>query len=514
MSIIFAVGSEDQLRRGLPWCRRFASESGLPLNVVIVGTDRKVLLKHAETTLRSEPEPKEPNQSKQLPQPGTITVHEVAEEAEEVLAVAKRLSGRVLVMVKSTDGIGLQQSVFESSPIVAIWVNAAGEPPTDRSMVHCGLSQTQLITTNVCERFLGLIPSRVLVHEKLVRGDDQDHSVACVYESLLGSQLGKEDVLCIGVTKPQKSDPAYQLGLKVLDECTDTNVALISDGDSIGESIGRNLSSRVRDWVASVAPPMARDERLELVQRLESGSKPNLEFLGLISASSMLAAFGLLQDSAAVIIGAMLIAPLMTPILGVGLSLSLGNRPLFKEALLTILLGFVGALGASVMFGWLVVLTRQSADSMEWVTPEMWSRCRPSPLDFCVGLVGGVAAAYAQTRKHLSSALAGAAIAAALVPPISTAGLQLAFGVWGTVQGENVPAGVMPVLGPLLLVTVNVLTIMVGASFVLWSRGMRTDKTGDVRAKWVPRVVFLLLFLIALILVGTITPYTFLPSDG
>ncbi len=146
---------------------------------------------------------------------------------------------------------------------------------------------------------------------------------------------------------------------------------------------------------------MDRDARRELAQDLEQGSQPNLEFLGLISASSMLAAFGLLQDSAAVIIGAMLIAPLMTPIIGAGLALTQGNRPLFRSALRTILLGFVGALFASILFGWLLLLLFEERR----FTDEMWARCRPSPLDFCVGLVGGIAASYARTRSHLSSAL-------------------------------------------------------------------------------------------------------------
>ena len=208
----------------------------------------------------------------------------------------------------------------------------------------------------------------------------------------------------------------------------------------------------------------------------------------------------------------MLIAPLMTPILGAGLSLTHGNRPLFKSSLITITLGFFGALAASILFGWLVLMVRPTSNNhLDWITPEMWSRCRPSPLDFCVGLVGGLAAAYAQTRKHLSSALAGAAIAAALVPPLSTAGLQVAFGVWDR-SAEGVPTGALPILGPLLLVTVNVLTIMIGASFVLWARGMRSDQAN--KSKWVPRVIFLLLVLTSLILVWIVGPEMMFPSDS
>jgi uncharacterized hydrophobic protein (TIGR00271 family) len=241
---------------------------------------------------------------------------------------------------------------------------------------------------------------------------------------------------------------------------------------------------------------MEREHRIELAQDLQTGSQPNLEFLGLMSASAMLAAFGLLQDSAAVIIGAMLIAPLMTPILGAGLAMSQGNRPLFQSALWTITLGFVGGLSASMGFGWLFWLFQEPQ-----ITSEMWARCRPSPLDFCVGLVGGMAASYARTRHHLSSALAGAAIAAALVPPIATAGLQIAFGVW-----DESKKGV-PVVGPLLLVSINVLTIMIGSSFILWARGMRSDRALGLKVKWGLRTFAMLLVLVLLTLIWILHPF-------
>ncbi len=156
-------------------------------------------------------------------------------------------------------------------------------------------------------------------------------------------------------------------------------------------------------------------------------------------------------------------------------------------------MGFVGALAASMLFGWLYLSFHDPV-----ISEEMWARCRPSPLDFCVGLVGGIAASYARTRSHLSSALAGAAIAAALVPPIATAGLQLAFWHW-----DSSEVGI-PVVGPLLLVSVNVLTIMIGSSFVLWARGMRTDRSLSIKDRWGLRMFALLVLLVLLILIWTL----------
>ncbi|MGB7346570.1 MAG: DUF389 domain-containing protein [Pirellulaceae bacterium] len=508
MSILFVVSSEDQLRIGMPWCLRMAQQSASAFHLIVVGLDRKVLLKHAELTIASYTDSTSSTSEKP-------TVTQVAEDADAILRAADELGCRNVLMIRGADSDPLQLAIFKKSRHVAIWLRANDDPPTEREHVFSAFATTHSIANHIAEKFLGIIPSQIVCTQTM--GQDEPNlgeTIACAVEEFVAGDYTRHDLVCSGVETTTKGDVAFDFGLALMKSDSPASVALISDGDSVSQAIGRSLSDRITNWVATIAPSMEREERIALAESLEQGSVPNLEFLGLISASAMLAAFGLLQDSAAVIIGAMLIAPLMTPILGAGLSIAHGNRPLFKSSLLTILLGFVGALGASVIFGWLVLLVRPTSDNhLDWITPEMWSRCRPSPLDFCVGLVGGLAASYAQTRKHLSSALAGAAIAAALVPPISTAGLQIAFGIWGHLDPDKVPVGVLPVVGPILLVTVNVLTIMVGASFVLWARGMRNESQSGTKAKWVPRVVALLVFLTLLILVTVVGPDLIFPSD-
>ncbi|QDT09057.1 DUF389 domain-containing protein [Planctomycetes bacterium K23_9] len=512
MSILFVVDSDDQLRVGMPWCLRFATETQSDFHLVVVGDDRKVLLKHAQLSVASHLE--------QFDSPiKKPSVTQIAADAKTILRHADSIGCRNVLMIRS-DGDELQWAIFRQSRHIVVLLSTNESPPVEREHVFSVMAETHPTTNRITEKLLGLIPSKI-VCDQLISDDrnaadtNRQEHIGCAIEDLKAEGYTQHDLLCIGVETPDQNDVAFQFGKVLMSSDLPASIALISDGDSFSQAITRSLSERITMWVSTIAPPMERDERVTLVQNLETGSVPNLEFLGLISASSMLAAFGLLQDSAAVIIGAMLIAPLMTPILGAGLSLSYGNRPLFKSSLLTILLGFVGALGASILFGWLVLLVRPASDNhLDWITPEMWSRCRPSPLDFCVGLVGGLAASYAQTRKHLSSALAGAAIAAALVPPISTAGLQIAFGIWGNLDPSQVPAGVLPIGGPILLVTVNVLTIMIGASFVLWARGLRNESTSATRSKWVPRVVSLLLFLTLVILVTVVGPEFIFPSDG
>ncbi|MCG8652219.1 MAG: DUF389 domain-containing protein, partial [Pirellulales bacterium] len=406
-------------------------------------------------------------------------------------------------MVHGVDASELQQTLFERCSAPAFWLRAGGPPPQTAKRLFAALGRGGMETTTASEKLFGFAPAAVLPDPFAeLEGEPSAAELLDQATAQIDAHANQQgDLVLVGVGNSNRQDPIYALGLKLLDTPGTASLALVHDGDSLQES----LLQRIKEWSGSMAPPMRREQRIELANDLETGSRPNFEFLGLISAASMLAAFGLLQDSAAVIIGAMLIAPLMTPILGAGMALTHGNRPLFRAALSTITIGFLGALLASMLFGLLVRLLQEvlhlSLVPEIKSTSEMLARCRPSPLDFCVGLVGGIAASYARTRTHLSAALAGAAIAAALVPPISTAGLQIAFGQW-----HRTPAGESPVVGPLLLVSVNVLTIMIGSSFVLWARGMRADRELSAEERWALRMIILLLTLVSLALVSVLLP--------
>ena len=475
MAVALVVGSERQLRLGTPWCQRIAAQLSCDTHIVIAGEDRKVLQAQAKkiTSAGFDQEA------------GEVSTAMLADDANDVLNWAREVKLSLLLMIHSTDTSELQRSIFEQSHVTTLWIRTSTDPPESAGHLYQAVRNPIPLASLAFERLFGLIPEHVM----LPAGDDGEQLRKAVIGEIECAQLNADDLVIFGIVSAHRSDPTYSAGLALIDSNESVPIALIREGESITQSLG----ARIHRWASTVAPMMQREQRLALATSLEEGTKPNLEFLGLMSAASMLAAFGLLQDSAAVIIGAMLIAPLMTPILGAGLALAQGNRPLFRSALLTITTGFLGAITSSMLFGWLVFLFQEPE-----LTPEMWARCRPSPLDFCVGMVGGMAAAYARTRSHLSSALAGAAIAAALVPPISTAGLQIAFGRWGAYdQG-------VAVTGPLLLVTVNVLTIMIGSSFILWARGMRADKNHPSRDRWGPRMMMLLMILAAAVMTRVI----------
>ncbi|MEL7497166.1 MAG: DUF389 domain-containing protein [Planctomycetota bacterium] len=218
------------------------------------------------------------------------------------------------------------------------------------------------------------------------------------------------------------------------------------------------LWSKFKQFVRSKVPQISRELRVNLVDRLTSNSNFDFDFCALISLSTLIAALGLIQNSAAVVIGAMLVAPLMTPLVAIGLALVQGNERLLKSALVAVFYGFSVALLIGVIVGGFVNLTMHDYT----LGSELRSRGVPNLLDLIVALASGVAAAYAMGRPHLISALPGVAIAAALVPPIATSGVAIALGQFA-IGG-----------GALLLFFTNIVAIVLGTTITFWSVGIST----------------------------------------
>ncbi|MBK6412007.1 DUF389 domain-containing protein [Sphingopyxis sp.] len=158
---------------------------------------------------------------------------------------------------------------------------------------------------------------------------------------------------------------------------------------------------------ALILASVARDARL------------NQKFLLLITLSSAIATLGLLQSSAAVVIGAMLVSPLLGPIMGVGFGLATLESNLIKRSLVTMAAGMALAIIVAMLIIWI--------SPIQDVTAELRARTQPTLLDLGVAVVGGIAGVYAIMRK-LSGVMVGVAIATALVPPLSTIGFGLATG--------------------------------------------------------------------------------------
>lgn len=143
----------------------------------------------------------------------------------------------------------------------------------------------------------------------------------------------------------------------------------------------------------------------------------------ILICSVFIASIGLNLNSPAVIIGAMLIAPLMGPILGAGFAVGVNDAPLLLKSLKNFgVMVFVSLITATMYFSLTPLVEYQ---------PELLSRTKPTTLDIFVAIFGGVAGIVAGSRKEKSNVIPGVAIATALMPPLCTSGFGLATGNWG-----------------------------------------------------------------------------------
>lgn len=248
----------------------------------------------------------------------------------------------------------------------------------------------------------------------------------------------------------------------------------------------RPMGHRVREHVERLmhlnVPQLNRDERVALFNEVEEKARWSFDFAALMMMATAIASLGLLANSGAVVIGAMLVAPLMTPLLGGGLALVQGNWPLWRNCQRAVIYGFFSALGIGLLMGFGARML-----SFE-LTDELAVRGVPSILDLGVAFVSGIAASYCLARPKLSGALAGVAIAAALVPPIATTGICLAMGKYVVAQGAG------------LLFGTNVVAIVIGSALNFFIAGIRGQATSA--GGWAKRMAILF----ALIMAGLVVP--------
>ena len=197
---------------------------------------------------------------------------------------------------------------------------------------------------------------------------------------------------------------------------------------------------------SSVAP--GEPARLEALRHeFEQDGAFSQVFVVLTVGATLIATLGLLANSPGVVIGAMVVAPWILPLQAMAFEILRGRLRMFLRALRTLLLGVVIcvllAMGVSALVG------------LPEFGTEVLNRTSPNLLDLVVALVAGAVAMYAKLRKEAISALAGLAIAVALVPPMCVVGILSASSSWPLAQGA------------LLLFATNLLGIMVGAMATL-----------------------------------------------
>ena len=204
-----------------------------------------------------------------------------------------------------------------------------------------------------------------------------------------------------------------------------------------------------------------RIPRKELYQARIESSKPSLGFFVLLLCAAVIATLGLISNSTAVVIGAMIVAPLMDPILSLAFALSISNNKLAKRSLMTVVIGVIAVIATAALLSLLLDVSE--------VNREMTSRTAPNLIDLGVAVAAAVAGSFSMTRERLSNSLAGVAIAVALVPPLCVCGIGLSMGnEVVAVFGRGTVAGLTNQIseGSFLLFVVNLIGITVASLFI------------------------------------------------
>lgn len=216
--------------------------------------------------------------------------------------------------------------------------------------------------------------------------------------------------------------------------------------------------NRFQTWLSQYIKPLNHKRRKEIIDHIRTESSPGFDYFFLVILSTTIATLGLINDSPAVIIGAMLVAPLMSPILGVGLGSITADTKLTRDSATALIRGGV----LSILLSILLTLSNKYlpfVPSLLEIPHEILSRTRPTPNDLLIALAGGLAASYALAQPHLSAALPGVAIATALMPPLSAIGVGIALGRWDIAGGAT------------LLFITNAITIAFSATLVFFLQG-------------------------------------------
>ncbi|MBW2476607.1 MAG: DUF389 domain-containing protein [Deltaproteobacteria bacterium] len=226
-------------------------------------------------------------------------------------------------------------------------------------------------------------------------------------------------------------------------------------------------------------PTLERHDRISLIDLFEKSAKWNIDFIVMMGLATALAALGLMQDSTPVVIGAMLVAPLMSPLIGAGFALVQGNVTLFRDSMQAMAYGVSGGLLISLFLGF---LTPEYEPTL-----EIMARGNVNLLDLAVAVLSGMAAAYSMGRPDLFATVAGVAIAAALVPPLAVVGIATAAGVFWLAGAAAV-----------LLIT-NLIAIILGAAIIFRMLGVHGSLTGSQQPLWARRMFLALILSVGML---------------
>ncbi|MEM7779255.1 MAG: TIGR00341 family protein [Pseudomonadota bacterium] len=242
-------------------------------------------------------------------------------------------------------------------------------------------------------------------------------------------------------TKPTPSSSGYTPVQAKTGAATDTD----------GMSITRVLFSVRRWWREDVVGTV---DQAQVIEKRRAECALSERYLFMTAMSAGIAVLGLLLSSPAVVIGAMLLSPLMDPIMGLGFALAIGDYQWLKKSARSLAWGTAMAVGLTAVLVYL--------SPIQTITPEIAARTQPNLFDLFVALFSALAGAYAMIRGR-EGTIVGVAIATALMPPLATVGFGLATWNWTVFSGA------------LLLYVTNLITIALTALAMARLYGFKTS---------------------------------------
>ena len=191
-----------------------------------------------------------------------------------------------------------------------------------------------------------------------------------------------------------------------------------------------------------------------------------VRFTVLLFLSTVIAAFGVINDSTATVIGAMIIAPLMTPIMATAAALVMGNIDRSLRTLLLVVLG----VALVIVVSWLIGVLENALSFVSFTqNSQITGRISPRLTDLCIALASGAAGAFAMSRDDIADSLPGVAISISLVPPLCVVGIALSAGQWSAAGGA------------MLLFMTNFFSIILAGGGVLALLGLGAAATQNLQ---------------------------------
>ena len=191
----------------------------------------------------------------------------------------------------------------------------------------------------------------------------------------------------------------------------------------------------------------------------------------LLTLATIISTYGVISGSTATVIGAMIIAPLMTPIMATTLAIVLGDSNRIFLSLGTVILSIIYVIFLSILLS--IWVSPIGIDFQ--MNPEILSRISPDIFALFVALASGAAGAFTISRKDISDSLPGVAIAISLVPPLTVVGISLSKAEWSNATGS------------FLLFLTNFFAILVAGGALLWITGVNPgwmdEKHSNTRKK-------------------------------